>query len=253
LDGQLQERIAQLRSRPGVAADDGLPALARDLLPEIDRQPANAHGILKLKEIENGLDLEPLVSLLDPETRRRLKEAVTRRQEALQTLKHEEDLAGIAGSQPKTAGRAREIWDLRKWLAPLPSPAPVFLLIDGYNLLKNCPLAEKEKNDFTGTRRKLIDLVRGRINRFNGGELVFDGQETTNTKEAFGSLAVVYAARQAEEQNADRYLLSRIEQLAKAGSGIQLWLVTADQGLRRQAETLCAAFVGPLDFYNFLI
>ena len=252
LDEQVRERIAQLRSRPGVAAGDGLPELARALLPEIERQPANAHGILKLDEIEHGLDAEPLAALLDPEIRRQLHGAVARRREALLILKHEEELAGKIGLETKAVAQAREIWDLRKQLAVLPSPAPVMLLIDGYNLLKNGPLAELDKTDFTGARRKLIDLVRVKVGRFSAGELVFDGQGTIHTKENAGSLVVVYAARQAEEQNADLYLVARIEQLSRVSAGLQLWLVTADQGLRHRVATQCAAFVNPVDFFHFL-
>ncbi|MBW2098786.1 MAG: NYN domain-containing protein, partial [Deltaproteobacteria bacterium] len=76
-------------------------------------------------------------------------------------------------------------------------------------------------------------------------ELVFDGQEERNWIEERGRLIVVYTDARFENQRADIYIRSRMEELDADKPDAKLFLITADRELRDSVSQWCDYFIEP--------
>jgi len=120
------------------------------------------------------------------------------------------------------------------------------LLVDGYNAIKtSAEWAILDSQNFTRARNRFIELWELRAKDWNRVELVFDGQEERNWIEERGRLIVVYTDARFENQRADIYIRSRMEELDADKPDAKLFLITADRELRDSVSQWCDYFIEP--------
>ena len=132
----------------------------------------------------------------------------------------------------------------------------VELVIDGYNVIKTDPimsLQEKTANGFQVTR----DAFRTRCQKlsqvFRKVVLVFDSDlPVDNMTKVNDHYTVVYAGHKTEDQNADNWIVQRMEEQEARGDAGKRWLVTNDQGLMARVQEICDGYLDNATFLGFL-
>ncbi|MEA2012015.1 MAG: NYN domain-containing protein, partial [Verrucomicrobiota bacterium] len=89
-----------------------------------------------------------------------------------------------------------------------------------------------------------------KANKWKLLEIVFDGVKSSHFSRE--SLSVVYTADIKISQNADEYIIKRLEEIRKKEGKIPVILVTDDAGLRNDAFNLCSHFMSTFCFYDYL-
>lgn len=252
LDQEIQSCIATRLQTPGLTETAFMSPLAQQLVTAIAKAPADDRGLAFLAKTEAALTEEPLKSCLELTWHCEVRKALTDRREFITRLQREKQLAAMPSPVlPQGPHRPHEIWHLSQALLSLPSPAPVCLLVDGYNVIKLVPDLERlEKAGLAAARDMLVQRAQAKAKLFAAVELVFDGQGAVATRETRGPVTVVFSSGREADQNADNYIVT--ECTRRAGKAEKLWLVTADTGLRHRVQSLCAGFIAPADFYAFV-
>ncbi len=132
----------------------------------------------------------------------------------------------------------------------------VELVIDGYNVIKTDPimsLQEKTANGFQVTR----DAFRMRCQKlsqvFRKVVLVFDSDLPVDSMTKVNDhYTVVYAGHKTEDQNADNWIVQRMEEQEARGDAGKRWLVTNDQGLMARVQEICDGYLDNATFLGFL-
>jgi hypothetical protein len=221
--------------------------LAAQLVARIKEAAPASEAVAQLDRVEGLLGLDVVADLLGADGLQHVQQALTQRRRLITAVVQ----AGGAPAPAAAAVPVREVWDVRAALSDS-AAAAVCVFIDGYNVIRRVPeLAAHEQNEGLSRSREVFSgLCRARARSFAHLEVVFDGQGALSAREERDGLTVVFSNGLRESQNADEYLLARLNK-ARA-EGVPVWLVTDDRGLRAQAEPCCDAFVGCADWHRFL-
>ena len=253
LRDEVDTSIEDMRSLLWEHRHEGAPEAVQRLLTDVYSAAADADGLRRLDEIEQMLRIRPVRRLLGLRWVREVRDSLVDRRQAVETAQRERELAASApeGGDPQTRA-PREIMRVAQELGRLGEDIEVAFIVDAYNVIKQVPelAAVEEKQGQPAARDRLRDLCRAAARRVDTIELVFDGEGPVATREAEGGVALVFAPRRREDQNADDYIVARLPVLRQRADVI--WLATEDQGLRERSTGGCDAFVAAADLFTFL-
>ena len=249
----VRERIEELQGLLPEPTQERPPDLVVDFSSRIKSAPLSADGAVRIEQIAAALEQPAVVESLGPSWVQRLRETLQRERRILAAVGDDpgSDISGRDEDLP-AHNAPGEIWDVALELSAAGAAGPVWLFVDGYNVIKTVPeLARiEEQQGLAGAREAFISLCRSKAAGFGQIEIVFDGADSVSARETVEGVTVVFSAQLRSSQNADRYIVDRLS--AVSDDAPLLWLVTGDYGLRHDAKRLCAAFIAPSDFQHFL-
>ncbi len=253
-------RLQALLPRDHSTVVGGDVGIIEAMLRDVDTIPNDESGFKRIREWEHLLEQKPIRRLLDEKQIRNVRRALAERYERIEQVLQSRMLAAAvpnSGKAPAGERRTRALLQPGRELQQLRESGrnPV-ILVDGYNVTKGVPeLAGIETSEgLAATRTRLIDLCRGALPDCPI-EIVFDGNDALGTVEQAGkNVCVRFAGRRQASHNADDGIVRRLQELSESEerAGTPLWLVTADQGLRRRSAGLCDRWMDPGDFYRLL-
>jgi hypothetical protein len=145
----------------------------------------------------------------------------------------------------------REIWSIMPFLAEVRQKT---LVIDGYNAIKCSKYWAniEQKYGLDQARKNFLDACKRKRRFFREWMIVFDGNDPLldNVEKDGEGMTIAFAAQKSDAHNADDFILRYLRRLPPGDH--QVWLVTGDYGLRREAEPFCQAFVTTEALEDFL-
>lgn len=233
-----------------------LSAPAQRLMQQVLNIPLSQEGLAELARLDRELGAGLVCELLGADDVATIQRTVHKRRRQIEALQFEEklvehlDVPGLPEPpphvqpvEPGEVGRAVERTD-----------KPVVLFVDGYNaIMSAAPYRDvKAKRSLESARELFLEHCRRKTAGFENLEVVFDGRGALSERETLQGLTVVFAADLAESQNADNYIVARMRHEHSLGHDHELWLVTADGGLRARVAGVADALIDPDDFAAFL-
>ncbi|MBQ4479481.1 MAG: NYN domain-containing protein [Victivallales bacterium] len=261
LQRDLESHIEELRHRlhgdVGVELKNETLVMPARLRACIVECTLDADGLAQLDAIRQMLDSPVGRLLYGQEERKEALELLERRRIlALKAIDHVGRLEATTGDEAVT-GKLKVIHQLVPYLEHF---ANVDLFVDAYNVIKQDPYwsaLEETPNGFQEARKDFIRKCATKAKLFHSLTLVFDSDLPATTSEGKKNFTVVYVGMKTEGQNADNYLVEKLDELAGAeaeqsDSRIVRWLVTNDHLLRLRVCNNCEAVVACQCFAIFL-
>ncbi len=255
---ELEDRLAELRKSLRKDSDDGestLQGIAPRMLGYLKELPLNDDATRDaFQEVRAFLQGNLGRRLFLPEEIRQIHELLAAREKLFDRAREPQKTMEELLQQESSGEPVRMEWihrpgnrgDLKQ----------TELVIDGYNVIKTDPIMsiqEKTPNGFQLTR----DAFRSRCQRlsqvFRKVVLVFDSDlPVDNVMKVNDHYTVVYAGHKTEDQNADNWIVQRMEEQEARGDAGKRWLVTNDQGLMARVQEICDGYLDNATFLGFL-
>ncbi len=255
---ELEDRLAELRKSLRKDSDDGestLQGIAPRMLGYLKELPLNDDATRDaFQEVRAFLQGNLGRRLFLPEEIRQIHDLLAAREKLFDRAREPQKTMEELLQQESSGEPVRMEWihrpgnrgDLKQ----------TELVIDGYNVIKTDPIMsiqEKTPNGFQLTR----DAFRSRCQRlsqvFRKVVLVFDSDlPVDNVMKVNDHYTVVYAGHKTEDQNADNWIVQRMEEQEARGDAGKRWLVTNDQGLMARVQEICDGYLDNATFLGFL-
>jgi hypothetical protein len=255
---ELEKRVAELRKSLRKDSNDGesaLQGIAPRMLGYLKELPLHDDATRDaFQEVRVFLQGNLGRRLFLPEEIEKINELLTEREKLFDRAREPQKTMEELLQQEPSGEPVRMEWihrpgnrgDLKQ----------VELVIDGYNVIKTDPimsLQEKTANGFQVTR----DAFRTRCQKlsqvFRKVVLVFDSDlPVDNMTKVNDHYTVVYAGHKTEDQNADNWIVQRMEEQEARGDAGKRWLVTNDQGLMARVQEICDGYLDNATFLGFL-
>lgn len=255
---ELEVRLAELRKRLRKGADDGestLQGIAPRMLGYLKELPLHDDATRDaFQEVRLFLQGNLGRRLFLPEELRRIQELLAAREKLFDRAREPQQTMEELLRKEPGGGPVRMEWIHRP--GSCGDLKQTELVIDGYNVIKTDPLMsiqEKTVNGFQVTR----EAFRARCQRlsqvFRKVVLVFDGDlPVDNVVKVNDHFTVVYVGRKTEDQNADNWIVQRMEEQEARGDAGKRWLVTNDHGLMARVQEICDGYLDNATFLGFL-
>ncbi len=255
---ELEDRLAELRKSLRKDSDDGestLQGIAPRMLGYLKELPLNDDATRDaFQEVRAFLQGNLGRRLFLPEEIRQIHDLLAAREKLFDRAREPQKTMEELLQQESSGEPVRMEWihrpgnrgDLKQ----------TELVIDGYNVIKTDPIMsiqERTPNGFQLTR----DAFRSRCQRlsqvFRKVVLVFDSDlPVDNVMKVNDHYTVVYAGHKTEDQNADNWIVQRMEEQEARGDAGKRWLVTNDQGLMARVQEICDGYLDNATFLGFL-
>lgn len=255
---ELEVRLAELRKRLRKGADDGestLRGIAPRMLGYLKELPLHDDATRDaFQEVRLFLQGNLGRRLFLPDELRQIQDLLAAREKLFDRAREPQQTMEELLRKEPGGGPVRMEWIHRPGNRGDLKQAE--LVIDGYNMIKTDPIMsiqEKTVNGFQVTR----EAFRARCQRlsqvFRKVVLVFDGDlPVDNVVKVNDHYTVVYVGRKTEDQNADNWIVQRMEEQEARGDAGKRWLVTNDQGLMARVQEICDGYLDNATFLGFL-
>ena len=243
----LQKQIQTLKSLPKIRESFEIEVNKyREL---IDQLPL-VHGSLDRLNDFKMIFKNPEINLLFGTKPGGLEKLITDKKDRIETILAEKSMAGFTHETTKKA----QVTNVKKMLSK--QALPFYCLIDGCNLILNHAFRNgfgEESNQVDRRHHLKQDCLKVAAD-WEKVIIAYDSQSTVGSIENDGNVETVFVDKLTEDQNADNYIMRRLEVLNRQQVfPSQICVVTADRDLQIRTQSYCENIVRPESFLQYLL